>query len=860
MPSVNYSSDDYKDCLECLQNLYDTFSCYGTVLFLGDFNCDIHQTKCNDDRSKSLSLFLETTQMSACPLEGCYTFRPTNKILDYVITDTYQHELITCNKIIDEDICVVSDHLPIYTLLKCEVIMYSLPQGTNVAWNRCTNEQLISYQQKLEDELHKLETPVNCTASGINSFYDSIVKSIHVAAESTLPVGSYNKHSKPYWTAEVKAAHQNQRFKRIEWIKQGRPRNSEKIFYKSYKEAKGIFRKVQKEAINNFELKYYSDLNESAECDVRVFWQLVNKRRKVKSSMVNKLKIGQRVANDPEEISQTFADHFSCIYIPKDHASYDNTFKSNIENKLKSIDNNAENNSSDLVCPVELCELLTCLKDLKKRKSPGADNITNEHIIHGGPPLLRCLRQLYSNMFEVGSIPDKCKVGIIIPIHKPGKSRDSPDSYRPITLLSAIYKLFERVFLKRLQHWTLLEGKHFPNPQQNAYQKHLGALTVSFNLQETISHNTELNSDTYAASLDSSKAFDHVWHDGLFVKLFDFGISGKALNLIRASYQNLSSYVFVNGHKSRVFAVRQGVRQGGVTSTWYYLLFIDGLLQKLENSGTGCTIGFIRLGNPVLADDIVLIGPSLKMLRKALAIVKEYASQWRFLFNPDKCHLIVFSPSRPPTNLSVEFGHSNITQKESITHVGIELHQSLKSSLAIDARIKKGRASLFSLLAIDRETGFVSPSILASLVEKICFPIVLYGAELWHNMSSADIYKLEKFMRLAAKSIQRFPSRTRTDMALGMLGWLPMMSYVEQRKLLFLQNLCTMPPNLLPRKVFNFRLNLFVLRENKNQSGFIPDIWKVLQKYHLEEYLLSYLATSLFPTKGTWKTIVKQKN
>ena len=96
-------------------------------------------------------------------------------------------------------------------------------------------------------------------------------------------------------------------------------------------------------------------------------------------------------------------------------------------------------------------------------------------------------------------------------------------------------------------------------------------------------------------------------------------------------------------------------------------------------------------------------------------------------------------------------------------------------------------------------------------------------------------------------------------MTLGMLGWLPMMSYVEQRKLLFLQNLCTMPPNLLPRKVFNFRLNLFVLRENKNQSGFIPDIWKVLQKYNLEEYLLSYLATSLFPTKGTWKTIVKHK-
>ena len=150
------------------------------------------------------------------------------------------------------------------------------------------------------------------------------------------------------------------------------------------------------------------------------------------------------------------------------------------------------------------------------------------------------------------------------------------------------------------------------------------------------------------------------------MKLFDFGILGKALNLIRASNQNLSSYVYANGHKSRVFPVRQGVRQGDVTSTW--------TLQKLENSGTGCTIGFIRLGNPVWADGIVLIGPSLKMLRKSLAIVKEYASPWRFLFNPDKCHLIAFSRSRPPTNISLEFGALNITQKESITHAVPEEH------------------------------------------------------------------------------------------------------------------------------------------------------------------------------------------
>ena len=279
-----------------------------------------------------------------------------------------------------------------------------------------------------------------------------------------------------------------------------------------------------------------------------------------------------------------------------------------------------------------------------------------------------------------------------------------------------------------------------------------------------------------------------------------------------ASYKDLSSYVLVNGVKSQTFAVRQGVRQGGVTSTWYYLLFIDELLQNLQESKTGCTIGSLKLGNPALADDLVLLAPNLRSLEKALNTVYEYSSKWRFLFNHSKCHLIIFSPQKPPIDTSVKFGPAIINQTESITHVGIELHQSFKSSLAINARIQKARASLFSVLAIDRDTGFVRPAILSSLVEKISFPVVLYGAELWHNISMSDIYKLERFIRLAAKSIQRFPTRTRTDIALGMLGWLPLMSYVEQRKLSFLHSLCTMPLNMLSRQVFDLRMNLFTLR------------------------------------------------
>ena len=859
MPSVNYSVDEFHECIDYLENIYETFSEMGTVIFLGDFNCDM-QKKCDvDDRIKRFMAFLEATQMSPVPLNGQFTFRPTCKTLDYTILDKNQFELIESNTSIDTDICQVSDHLPILTFLKVETITYKSSQRAHVAWNKCSSEHIADYQAALNEELNKLEVPRDNTEANVNTFYGAIVEAVHKASEKSLPFGRYNQHAKPYWTKKVKAAHQDQRQKRIDWIKHGRSRNPEDVYYKSYKKAKCNFRKIQKEEINAIELKYYSELDESAECDVRHFWHIVNSRRKTKSLSACKLVVEEKTANSPEEISDAFADHFSKLYIPNDHPNYDNDFKLHIQNKVKAFTNNAENANNDLICPVGLNELNKCLKDLKKRKSPGTDNITNEHILHGGPALLHSLKKLYCLMFELGFIPDQCKVGIIIPIHKPGKPRESPDSYRPITLISSFYKLFERIFLNRLQLWTTSNSKIFPSPQQNAYQKYLGSITVSFNLQETVAHNSELNADTYVASLDSSKAFDNVWHDGLFSKLHDFGITGKALNLIMTSYKGLSSYVLVNGIKSQTFPVKQGVRQGGVTSTWYYLLFLDGLLEELQDSGTGCTVGSIKLGNPTLADDLVLIGPNLKSLEKALKIVYEYSRKWRFLFNPSKCHLIIFSPKRPPTGVSVKFGPALIHQKESITHVGIELHQSMKSSPAIDARIQKGRSSLFSVLAIDRDTGFVSPSILKSLIEKICFPVVLYGAELWHNMSASDKYKLEKFIRFAAKLIQKFPNRTRTDIALGMLGWLPMSSLIEQRKLSFLHSLCTMPPGMLPRQVFDMRMNLFAIREYKNQTGFIPDVWKILTKYDLQGYIHRYLETSTFPSKYTWKTLCKSK-
>jgi len=152
-------------------------------------------------------------------------------------------------------------------------------------------------------------------------------------------------------------------------------------------------------------------------------------------------------------------------------------------------------------------------------------------------------------------------MGIIIPIHKDGKPRTEPKSYRPISLLPVFYKLFDKVLNVRLVKWGTLTHKQFPNKQQNAYQKQLGSLTTSFNLQEAVWHGIELGSEVYAAFLDTADAFDNVRNNALFVKIKDeLGIHGKTLRLIINSYTDISAYVIVNGGKSEQFPVLQSCR------------------------------------------------------------------------------------------------------------------------------------------------------------------------------------------------------------------------------------------------------------------------------------------------------------
>ena len=74
--------------------------------------------------------------------------------------------------------------------------------------------------------------------------------------------------------------------------------------------------------------------------------------------------------------------------------------------------------------PISYEELNSALAKLKRKKSPGPDCITNEMIINHGKPALYKLLEIYNISWEEGSLPQSWREATMIPIHKPGKSKD----------------------------------------------------------------------------------------------------------------------------------------------------------------------------------------------------------------------------------------------------------------------------------------------------------------------------------------------------------------------------------------------------------------------------------------------------
>ena len=209
---------------------------------------------------------------------------------------------------------------------------------------------------------------------------------------------------------------------------------------------------------------------------------------------------------------------------------------------------------------ITLDELTACIKALKSGKICGLDGIYNEHIVKGSMALRVSIVALFNKMLAQSYVPATLKQGCIITLFKGGnKRRDDPSSYRAITLSSCLLKLYERILLGQIKDQLTIPI----HPLQGGFQSGMGCVMTSFLVRECVSFCKENKSKLFACFLDARQAFDRVWHNGLFFKLRQMGITGQLWQFVVNMHSDMFSCVLYKGRRSDWFPILQSTRQGG---------------------------------------------------------------------------------------------------------------------------------------------------------------------------------------------------------------------------------------------------------------------------------------------------------
>ena len=234
----------------------------------------------------------------------------------------------------------------------------------------------------------------------------------------------------------------------------------------------------------------------------------------------------------------------------------------------------------DLDNPISIEEVSNAIKSLKSNKAPGNDDLLNEYFICASDILSPFLCELLNTVFNVGVFPDKLLEGIIIPLHKKGSTKDV-NNYRGITLISCLAKLFTSILNKRLSLWC--ESNNVISDAQFGFKKGHSTIDAIFVLQSIIQEYLHKGKKSYCTFVDMRKAFDSIYRNGLWFKLYKCGIRGKMLNIMKSVYCNIKSCVKHLGNKSIFFDSLIGLKHGEVLSPLLFSLFVEDLEMFILN-------------------------------------------------------------------------------------------------------------------------------------------------------------------------------------------------------------------------------------------------------------------------------------
>ena len=511
--------------------------------------------------------------------------------------------------------------------------------------------------------------------------------------------------------------------------------------------------------------KFYTQYFQQYSSNMHKMWTGVRDLISLKSKTISpiSLKIGNSITSDPETVANHFNEFFSTIAdniqttIPPTKYHY-STFLKN------------KNRNSIFLRPTTPVEVIEIINSFSISKSHGPHSIPTKILKLIKQDISVPISKLINTSFEHGIFPSTLKIAQVIPVFKKGSPLNI-SNYRPISLLSNIEKIYEKVMYSRLVNF--LNSNSTIYSRQFGFRKAHSTVQTLIDIVERIRIAVDKGEFACGVFVDFQKAFDTVDHNILISKLEHYGIRGLACQWFKSYLSDRYQYVKVGNAKSILKLIKHGVPQGSVLGPLLFLLYINDLHTAINSSETFH-----------FADDTHLLNFSKKIEALCSKVSADLRSLicWlnanKISLNVQKTEFIIFHSKSKVLSFDpfLKVGGKKIFPSSSIKYLGVHLDKHLDWKSHVNSIIPKLQRANGALSKL-RHLIPLKP--LTSIYHALFQSHIRYACQVWGLRDTHITHRILTLQKTALRLITFNEPRAHSNPIFAELGILKFFDIVE---------------------------------------------------------------------------------
>lgn len=390
-------------------------------------------------------------------------------------------------------------------------------------------------------------------------------------------------------------------------------------------------------------------------------------------------------------------------------------------------------------------EVKEAIKRCNANKASGPDGIGNAALKALPLKAVVSLTGIINATLRLRHFPTQWKCADVVVLPKPKANPTFPQNYRPVSLLSCLGKVCERIVQTRLQR--SVQDLNLIQDEQFGFRPKHSTVHQVLRLVEYVTDGFNRKQSTAAVFFDVAKAFDKVWHEGLLFKMLEAGVPLSLVQLIGSYLNGRTARIKLNGTRSTERILTAGVPQGSLLSPILYCIFASDVPRT---EGTQLAM---------YADDVCIYSRSWSpevaadRVQSASEKLFDYFAKWRVKANVDKSTAVLFTRRRrrPPDAMVLQ--GDLLPWRSEAKYLGVILDSKLTWKNHIESMANRAMGALVSLYALLNRRSKLDPLRKIRLYKAVIRPTMTYASSVWGYAAHSHVNKLQviqnKVLRMA---------------------------------------------------------------------------------------------------------------